>query len=64
VASTQTVGGATAQCVDVPVGAGVEHYCATQQGPLARWDTAAVSVELTTMTANADPNAFAPGAPG
>jgi hypothetical protein len=64
VASTQTVGGAAAQCVDVPVGAGVEHYCATQEGPVARWDTAAVTVELTGLKANADAGAFAPAAPG
>jgi hypothetical protein len=64
VASTQTVGGQSAQCVDVPVGAGVEHYCATQHGPVARWDTAAVTVELTGFAPNADPSAFAPVSPG
>jgi hypothetical protein len=64
VASTQTVGGQDAQCVDVPVGAGVEHYCATAQGLVARWDTAAVGVELTGLAPNADPNAFAPASPG
>ena len=36
----------TATCVDVPVGTGAETYCATDAGPLARWDTAAVDVEL------------------
>jgi hypothetical protein len=64
VASTQTVGGQSAQCVDVPVGAGVEHYCATPQGPVARWDTAAVGVELTAFAPDADANAFAPASPG
>jgi hypothetical protein len=62
VASTQTVGGQTAQCVDVPVGPGVEHYCVTPLGPVARWDTAALTVELTTMTNTPDATAFtAPG---
>jgi hypothetical protein len=58
VASTQTIAGQEAQCVDVPVGAGVEHYCATPAGPIARWDTAAVSVELTGFDGTPDPNAF------
>jgi hypothetical protein len=61
VASTQTIGGQDAQCVDVPVGAGVEHYCATPAGPVARWDTAAVTVELTAFTATPDENAFTVG---
>jgi hypothetical protein len=62
VASSQTIGGADATCVDVPVGAGVEHYCAVAQGAIARWDTAAVSVNLTGITPAADPAAFrAPG---
>ena len=59
VASTQRVAGQSVQCVDVPVGAGVEHYCATSAGPVARWDTAAVSVELTGLTDAPDPGAFA-----
>ncbi len=58
VASTQTVAGQSAQCVDVPVGAGVEHYCATTLGPVARWDTAAVAVELTGITESSDAAAF------
>jgi hypothetical protein len=58
VASTQTIAGQEAQCVDVPVGAGVEHYCATPAGPIARWDTAAVNVELTGFDGTPDPNAF------
>ncbi len=62
VASTQTVGGQSAQCVDVPVGAGVEHYCATDAGPVARWDTAAVKVELTAFSPTADDSVFAPTA--
>jgi hypothetical protein len=58
VASTQTIGGQDAECVDVPVGAGVEHYCAAPAGPIARWDTAAVSVDLTGFDGTPDPNAF------
>jgi hypothetical protein len=58
VASTQNVAGQSAQCVDVPVGAGVEHYCATGLGPVARWDTAAVAVELTGLSGTPDAAAF------
>lgn len=58
VASTQTIAGQDAQCVDVPVGAGVEHYCATPAGPVARWDTAAVNVELTGFNREPDQSAF------
>jgi hypothetical protein len=58
VASTQNIAGVDAQCVDVPVGAGVEHYCATPAGPIARWDTAAVTVELTGFAGTSDENAF------
>jgi hypothetical protein len=58
VASTQDVAGQSAQCVDVPVGAGVEHYCATTLGPIARWDTAAVAVELTGLSPTPDTTAF------
>jgi hypothetical protein len=58
VGSTQNVAGQSTQCVDVPVGAGVEHYCATTVGPVARWDTAAVAVELTGLSATPDTTAF------
>jgi hypothetical protein len=58
VASTQDVAGQSAQCIDVPVGAGVEHYCATSIGPVARWDTAAVQVELTGLSPTPDITAF------
>ena len=58
VASTQPIAGVDAQCVDVPVGAGVEHYCATPVGAVARWDTAAVDVELSTFAAAPDQSAF------
>jgi hypothetical protein len=40
----------------------VEHYCATALGPIARWDTAAVAVELTGLSPTPDTTAFtAPG---
>jgi hypothetical protein len=58
VASTQTIAGQESKCADVPVGTGVEHYCATAAGPIARWDTAAVNVELTAFDGTPDPNAF------
>ena len=58
VASTQKVAGQSAQCVDVPVGSGVEHYCATALGPVARWDTAAVAVVLTGLSDTPDAAAF------
>jgi hypothetical protein len=58
VASTQTIGGQQAQCVDVPVGPGVEHYCALPQGPVARWDTAATTVALTGFSPTPDQSAF------
>jgi len=59
VASSQDVAGQSVQCLDVPVGAGVEHYCATTTGPIARWDTAAVAVELTALSPMPDTTAFA-----
>jgi hypothetical protein len=62
VPSTQTIAGQQAECVDVPVGLGVEHYCALPQGPVARWDTAAISVELTGFSLTADQSAFSPPA--
>jgi hypothetical protein len=36
----------------------VEHYCATTLGPIARWDTAAVAVELTGLTPTPDATAL------
>jgi hypothetical protein len=62
VPSSQTIAGQPAECVDVPVGLGVEHYCALAQGPIARWDTAAISVELTAFSPTADQSAFSPPA--
>ncbi len=58
VATDQTFAGATATCVEVPLGGGSDHYCATPAGPAALWDTAAIHVELTGLTDTADPAAF------
>jgi hypothetical protein len=63
VPSTQRIGNVQAQCVDIPVGAGVEHYCAAPQGPVARWDTAAVDVQLTSLATAPDAAALKSPAP-
>ena len=57
-ASTGTVGGQPATCVTVPSGEGDETTCATPAGILARWDTAAIGVELNSFTPTADGAAF------
>jgi hypothetical protein len=57
--SSQTVAGIHTECVSVPVGAVQETYCATPQGPLARWDTADLSIELRSFVANVDPSLLA-----
>ena len=57
-ASTGTVAGQPATCVTVPSGQGDETTCATPAGILARWDTAAIDVELTSFTPTADGAAF------
>jgi hypothetical protein len=59
-ASTRDVGGVTADCVAVPVGAGTETYCVSPQGPIAYVDTAAFTVALTAASDTADPAALAP----
>jgi hypothetical protein len=58
IASDQTFAGVSSTCVEVPVGAGSDHYCAAIVGVVALWDTAAVHVELTGLTDSADPTAF------
>ena len=47
VGSDETIAGQPAHCVAVPVGTGVERYCSLDTGAVARWDTAYVTVELT-----------------
>jgi hypothetical protein len=56
--SDALIAGVDADCVTVPVGPGAEVYCATAEGPIARWDTAAVHVELTNFQPTSDPSAF------
>jgi hypothetical protein len=58
--SSTLLAGRTVQCVDVPVGPGVETYCAADEGVVALWDTADKRVELTELTGTADPAAFTP----
>jgi hypothetical protein len=53
-----TVGGLQVRCVDVPVGPGVERYCAAPGGQIALWDTAATTVELVSYADVADAEAF------
>ncbi len=53
-AATAEVGGVRVACARVPVGTGVETYCASPTGPVARWDTAAIDVELTGLRNAAD----------
>jgi hypothetical protein len=57
-ASTGTVAGQPATCVTVPSGQGSETTCATPAGIVARWDTAAIDVELTSFAPTADGAAF------
>ena len=57
-ASTPTIGGQPATCVDIPVGSGVERYCALTTGAIARWDTAYVDIEATITRPTFDQEAF------
>ncbi len=43
---TETIAGYPSSCVDVPLGAGTETYCANDLGVVARWLAADVTVEL------------------
>lgn len=57
-ASTVTLAGQPAACVAVPVGAGVETYCALATGALARLDTAYATVELSAYEPTVRQEAF------
>jgi hypothetical protein len=59
-ASQREFAGRTAACVAVPVGSGVETYCATTPGGLAYLDTAAHLIVLSTSTDTADEALFSP----
>ena len=53
-----TIAGLAVECVDVPVGIGVEKYCVTPTGPVASVDTAAIFVDLKAWADTADPAAL------
>jgi hypothetical protein len=58
-ASTRTVAGQPATCVEVPFAAGSELYCALDSGAVALWDGADLHVELTNYGAQVDESKFA-----
>jgi hypothetical protein len=55
----ERIAGRPATCVDIPVPGGVTTYCALANGPLARLDDGAVTIDLTQFTSDADPAVFA-----
>ena len=59
VGSSETVAEHPATCVAVPSGQGDERTCATPEGLVAVWDTAAVTVQLEDLTTAADDADFA-----
>jgi hypothetical protein len=56
---TDQIAGQSATCVDVPVTGGVSTFCALTNGPLARLDDGAVTIELTQFTPAVDESLFA-----
>ena len=58
-ASSETVAEHPATCVAVPAGQGDERTCATPEGLVALWDTAAVTVQLEDLTTTVDDTDFA-----
>lgn len=59
-AYTEPIAGQDARCVDVTVAGGTETFCALDDGPLARFVGADVTVELTGYSRDVDPTAFDP----
>jgi hypothetical protein len=59
VGSSETVAEHPATCVTVPSGQGDERTCATPEGLLALWDTAAVTIQLQDLKTSADEADFA-----
>lgn len=59
IAHTAQIAGESATCVDVPVTGGVSTFCALTNGPLARLDDGAVTIELTQYTPAVDESLFA-----
>ena len=58
-ASTRTIAGQPATCVQVPFADGAETYCALDSGAVALWDGADLHVGLTDYRADLDEAAFA-----
>lgn len=58
VASSTTIAGQPAACVDVPVSGGTETYCALESGVLARFVGADVEIELTSYSPDPDEALF------
>ena len=54
----ERIAGRPATCVDIPVTGGVTTYCALANGPLARLEDGAVTIDLTQFTSDADPTVF------
>jgi hypothetical protein len=61
-ASTETIAGQVATCVDVPVTGGVAVYCVLDSGLLAKLDDGDVTVTMTLYGATVDENNFIPPA--
>ena len=59
IAHTEQIAGQSATCVDVPVTGGVSTFCALTNGPVARVDDGAVTIELTQYTPAVDESLFA-----
>jgi hypothetical protein len=63
VSHTEQMAGQAATCVDVPVPGGTSVFCALTNGPLARLDDGAVSINLTQYVTAVDESLFSPTAP-
>jgi hypothetical protein len=62
ISHTDQIAGQTAMCVDVPVSGGTSVFCALTNGPLARLDDGAVSINLTRYAPAVDEALFATAA--
>lgn len=58
VASTSELGGATATCVDVPLGNGTSQYCAFADGALARFVGGDVTIDVVSYDSSVDESLF------
>ena len=59
VSHVEEIAGQSATCVDVPVPGGTSVFCALTNGPLARLDDGAVSINLTQYSPAVDDSLFA-----